>query len=77
MKKPVVTFVLEIFMSKDYSFKTIFPASEYGGEEPAYLIAKSIGDEYNRDGHDFVIYKETVEAVSFVVTGGDKNEKYD
>lgn len=81
MKKPVVTFVLEIYMNgaNDYTLRNEFSSSQYGGEENAYLLARSVGEEYNKNGNDFVIYKETIEPVGYVLSEKTKrrllNEK--
>ncbi len=74
MKNSVVTYVLIVYMdgSKDYTLKNEFPASEYGGEVKAYELAKAVGEEYNKMGHDFVIMQETITPVHYVISEKNK-----
>ena len=70
----VVTYVLLVYMNgeKDYALKNEFPASEYGGDEEAFTIAKSVGMEFNKQGHDYAIMKETITPVNCVLSRKNK-----
>lgn len=74
MKKSVVTYVLIVYMNdaKDYTLKNEFPASKYGGETEAYQLAKAVGEEYNKLGHDYAIMQETITPVHYVISGKNK-----
>ena len=74
MEKSVVTYVLLVYMdgTTDYTLKNEFPASQYGGEENALSIAKSVGMEFNKQGHDYAIMKETITPVNYILSKRDK-----
>ena len=76
MKKSVVTYVLMVYMndSKDYTLKNEFPSNKYGGEAEAYKLAKAVGEEYNKLGHDYVIIQETITPVSYVISEKNKGK---
>lgn len=73
MKKPVVTYVLVIYMEgvEGYTLKQEFKTSVHG-DVNALALAKEVGLEYNKRGHDFVIYKETIEPVNYVISDQTK-----
>jgi hypothetical protein len=74
MKNSVVTYVLMVYMdgAKDYTLKNEFPANAYGGESQAYKLAKAVGEEYNKQGHDFVIMQEVITPVHYIISEKNK-----
>lgn len=70
MRKPIVTFVLMIYIEgpNGYKLKNEYPVSDYKSEEEALCMAKLIASEYNKKGYDYAIFREVVEPIKYVLS---------
>ena len=65
-----IKYVLIVYMKKDGGICTLkneFPATPENAQR-AFEMANAIGLEYNKKGHDFAIFKETIEPVKYIMS---------
>ena len=71
--KTTTSYTLIVYMKHNKEIMTI--KSKF--DESQLQMAKALGESYNRRGHDYMIVKETVEPVKFVLSKGMQDIQYE
>ena len=67
------TYTLIVYMKRNKEIMTI--KSKF--DESQLQVAKALGESYNKRGHNYMIVKETVEPVKYVLDKGMENVQYE
>lgn len=71
--KTTTTYTLIVYMKRNKEIMTI--KSKF--DESQLQVAKALGESYNKRGHNYMIVKETVEPVKYVLDKGMENVQYE
>ena len=71
--KTITTYTLIVYMKHNKEIMTI--KSKF--DESQLQVAKALGESYNKQGHDFLIVKETLEPVKYVLSKGMQDVQYE
>ena len=71
--KTTTSYTLIVYMKHNKEIMTI--KSKF--DESQLQMAKALGESYNRRGHEYCIFKETVEPVKFVLSKGMQDIQYE
>lgn len=67
MRKNSIKYVLVIYKEDGTQLKTEWLVGDFVNEKTALGIATKVATGYSKQGYDYVIFKETVEAVKFEI----------
>lgn len=71
--KTTTTYTLIVYMKRNKEIMTI--KSKF--DESQLQVAKALGESYNKRGHNYMIVKETVEPVKYVLDKGMEDVQYE